>query len=175
MYIADFIYQTLVLQNINVQPPYNCTSSFQPSMLTDLVTEVLEDSSRDTLVAHGIAEKLRHQLNSKAFSHGIVRLIRHEHHRSGHKVSNILDANTVCIGPSNCICRLAAQKFFKVKCVVWVHFTEQKRKRTFPYCYILYVRNSIIKYRHLFFCSLEAVYCTIQRKASFCTFLLLYF
>ena len=62
-------------------------SAFQPAMLTDLVTEVLEDSSRETLVAHGIAEKLRHQLNSKAFSLGIVRLIRHEHHRSGHKVS----------------------------------------------------------------------------------------
>ena len=57
-------------------------------MLTDIVYEVLEDSSRDTLVAHGIAEKLRHQLNSKAFSLGIVRLIRHEHHRSGHKVSD---------------------------------------------------------------------------------------
>ncbi len=58
----------------------------QPTMLTDLVQEVLEDASRETLVAHGIAEKLRHQLNSKAFSMSIVRLIRHEHHRSGHKV-----------------------------------------------------------------------------------------
>ena len=65
---------------------YIHTFSLQPAMLTDLVAEVLEDSSRDTLVAHGIAEKLRHQLNSKAFSLGIVRLIRHEHHRSGHKV-----------------------------------------------------------------------------------------
>ena len=71
-------------------------------MLTDLVTEVLEDSSCDTLVAHGIAEKLRHQLNSKAFSLGI------EHHRSGHKVREDVYCTTVevdvlCIQSNTCM------------------------------------------------------------------------
>lgn len=58
----------------------------QPAMLTSIVHEILEPNSRETVSALGIAERLKHQLNSKAFSLGIARLIRHEHHRSGHKI-----------------------------------------------------------------------------------------
>ena len=58
----------------------------RPAMLTSLVTEILEEESRQTLVSYGVADRLRHQLNSRAFSNGIVRIIRHEHRRSGHKV-----------------------------------------------------------------------------------------
>jgi len=59
----------------------------QPAMLTDLVQELLEDSSRRRMMSYGIAEKLRHQINSRAFSHGITRLLRHEYHRSRQKLS----------------------------------------------------------------------------------------
>ena len=72
---------------IKLLPP-----KLQPSMLTDLVQEVLEEESRKTIVSYGIAEKLRHQLNSRAFSIGVVRLIRHEHHRLGQRVQQrVLD------------------------------------------------------------------------------------
>ena len=65
----------------------------QPAMLTTIVQEILEDSSRETIVSYGIAERLKHQLNSKAFALGISRLVRHEHHRSGQKVhQETLDA-----------------------------------------------------------------------------------
>ena len=57
----------------------------QPLMLTSVVQEVLEDRSKETVVEHGIAEKLRHQLNSKAFSSGVTRLVRHESFRCGQK------------------------------------------------------------------------------------------
>ncbi|KAK2153631.1 hypothetical protein LSH36_291g08049 [Paralvinella palmiformis] len=57
----------------------------RPIMLTTLVKEVL-DSSTGQVYDFGITEKLRHQLNSRAFSNGVIRLIRHEHRRSGHKV-----------------------------------------------------------------------------------------
>ena len=58
----------------------------QPAMLTVIVHEILENSSRETISSYGIAERLKHQLNSKALSLGISRLVRHEHHRSGHKI-----------------------------------------------------------------------------------------
>ena len=57
----------------------------QPVMLTTLVHEVLGERCLQTVVSYGVSEKLRHHLNSRAFSLGIVRLIRHEHHRSGLK------------------------------------------------------------------------------------------
>ncbi|ELT96105.1 hypothetical protein CAPTEDRAFT_195081 [Capitella teleta] len=58
----------------------------RPAMLTQVVQEHLEEKSRERLAVHGLAEKLRYQLNSKAFSHGIMRLLRHEHRKSGHKI-----------------------------------------------------------------------------------------
>jgi len=58
----------------------------RPAMLTFVVQEVLEDKSRDSLVLHTVADKLKYQLNSKGFFQGLVRLIKHEHRRSGHRV-----------------------------------------------------------------------------------------
>ncbi len=64
----------------------------QPIRLTALVQEVLEN---DSVIRsyNSVSEKLKHQLNSRAFCSGILRIIKHEHRRSGHKVKkSVLDA-----------------------------------------------------------------------------------
>jgi len=58
----------------------------RPIMLTSVVHEVLEDRSRESMVLHTVADKLKYQLNSKAFFQGLIRLIKHEHKRAGHKI-----------------------------------------------------------------------------------------
>ena len=64
----------------------------RPPKLTTVVSENLEDISRTSVVSHGICDKVKHQINSRAFAQGIVRLIKHEHHRSGHRVKKeVLD------------------------------------------------------------------------------------
>ena len=58
----------------------------QPIMLTDLVKEQLEDTSKRAMVTSTITERLRYQIQSRAFSHGLSRLLRHEQYRSGQKI-----------------------------------------------------------------------------------------
>jgi len=65
----------------------------RPLMLSSVVQEILEDRSRDTIVLHTVADKLKYQVSSRPFSQGLLRLIRHEHRRSGHRVrQTILDS-----------------------------------------------------------------------------------
>ena len=58
----------------------------QPIMLTDLVKEQLEDTSKRLMVTSTITERLKYQMQSRAFSHGLSRLLRHEQYRSGQKI-----------------------------------------------------------------------------------------
>ena len=58
----------------------------QPAMLTDLVQENLEERCYSTVLSFSVSEKLRHQLNSRAFCLGLQRIIKHEQRRSGQKV-----------------------------------------------------------------------------------------
>ena len=58
----------------------------RPLMLSAVVQETLEDRSRDTIVLHTVADKLKYQISSRPFAQGLLRLIRHEHRRSGHRV-----------------------------------------------------------------------------------------
>ena len=58
----------------------------RPVMLTSLVKEKLEESSRRQMITSTITERLRYQIQSRSFSHGIARLLRHEHYRSGQKL-----------------------------------------------------------------------------------------
>ena len=58
----------------------------RPLMLSSVVRETLEDRSRDTLVLHTVADKLKYQISSRPFAQGLLRLIRNEHVRSGHRV-----------------------------------------------------------------------------------------
>lgn len=65
---------------------------FRPVLLSSVVKEAMEENISTTREVHAISEKLRYQLNSKAFAHGVARLIKHEHRRSGHRVKqNILE------------------------------------------------------------------------------------
>jgi len=65
----------------------------RPVMLSAVVQEMLEDRSRDTIVLHTVADKLKYQVSSRPFSQGLLRLIRHEHRRSGHRVrQTVLDS-----------------------------------------------------------------------------------
>lgn len=65
----------------------------RPLMLSAIVQEVMEDRSRDTVVLHSVADKLKYQINSRAFAQGLIRLIKNEHRRSGHRVrQTILDS-----------------------------------------------------------------------------------
>lgn len=64
-------------------------ASLQPPMITNLVSEHLEERCRQTVTSFSISEKLRHQLNSRAFCMGLHRIIRHEQRRSGQKVDDI--------------------------------------------------------------------------------------
>lgn len=58
----------------------------RPLMLSAVVQETLEDRSRDTIVLHTVADKLKYQISSRPFAQGLLRLIRNEHRRSGHRV-----------------------------------------------------------------------------------------
>jgi len=58
----------------------------RPVMLSAVVRETLEVRSRDTIVLHTVADKLKYQISSRPFAQGLLRLIRHEHRRSGHRV-----------------------------------------------------------------------------------------
>ncbi len=65
----------------------------QPIMLTNLVHERLDQRSHQTMTSHGVSERLRHQLSSKAFAAGLTRLIKHEYYRHGHKApKSVLDS-----------------------------------------------------------------------------------
>ena len=58
----------------------------RPAMLSSVVQETLEERSRETIVLHTVADKLKYQISSRPFAQGLLRLIKHEHRRSGHRV-----------------------------------------------------------------------------------------
>jgi len=58
-------------------------------MLSSVVHETLEERSRESIVLHSVADKLKYQISSRPFAQGLLRLIRNEHVRSGHRVRQV--------------------------------------------------------------------------------------
>ncbi|ESN95266.1 hypothetical protein HELRODRAFT_193608 [Helobdella robusta] len=69
------------VEMIKILPPH-----LSPKMLTSIVQENLSDQLCQTRSLHAVADKLRYQLNSKAFALGLARLIKHEHRKTGHRI-----------------------------------------------------------------------------------------
>lgn len=64
----------------------------RPAMLSAVVQEQMEEKSRNSVMLHTTADKLKYQINSKPFSQGLIRLVKNEHRKSGHRVrQTILD------------------------------------------------------------------------------------
>ena len=60
----------------------------RPKLLSKLINERLEEEFYETKYMNAVANKLKCQLNTKAFSLGLARLIKHESKKTGHKIKH---------------------------------------------------------------------------------------
>ena len=75
------------LQMVNLLPQH-----LRPKMLSKILTEKLEEDFYESRCTHDVANKLKCQLNTKAFALGLARLIKHEHRMIGHRIKQeVLD------------------------------------------------------------------------------------
>lgn len=71
------------LEMINLLP-----TNLKPKMLSKVISEKLEDEFHDGRCMHDVANKLKCQLNTRAFALGLARLIKHEHRKIGHRIKH---------------------------------------------------------------------------------------